>query len=87
MTKIIIETDDEHLKNNANLLRLTLLDAFYEFVSHRGPTAEAYVNKRYPEDEGYDWLNREEKVREVRWRIWIANELHQATLELNGREI
>lgn len=65
-------------------LKLTLLDSFYEFVAHRGPSAEAYVNKRYPEDDNQIYVNerRKEKINQVNRRIIIANALHKASFDV-----
>ena len=59
-------------------IRHIIMDSLYEFVSHRGPTAEDYVNKRYPDNPSYSWLDRKEKIAQVNHRILIASTLHQA---------
>lgn len=55
-------------------------DAFAEF-QHPRRNAEEYVAKRYPQSEGYAWLNRENKVREVAARVELAQRLHNAGLQ------
>ncbi len=64
-------------------IRHILMDALAEFVSHRRtPTAEAYVNKRYPDTPNYAWLNRSAKIGEVIARCEIAECLHNAEIEV-----
>jgi len=54
-----------------------LLDALAEFVNHRGPTPETYVNTRYPDTPDYAWLNRPKKIAQVKARCDVAQALHQ----------
>ncbi len=55
-----------------------LMDALFEFVSHRGGTnAETYVNKRYPDTADYAWLDRKAKIEEVQRRTDIAMALRR----------
>ena len=61
-------------------LTLTLKDSFYEFVSHRGPTAEAYVERRYTNDFAESWKKR--KIQEVNNRIMIADRLWHASFHV-----
>lgn len=63
-------------------VRHILMDALYEFVSHRGPTAEAYVNKRYPIGKDYAWLDRQEKIKQVNRRIHTAVEMHASIITI-----
>lgn len=74
--KIKLEIPDEF---DTHEIKTTMLDAFYEFVSHRGPNSRAYVEKRYPTfSEGM----RTKKAMQVDRRIIIANALHKATFQL-----
>jgi hypothetical protein len=54
-----------------------LMDALAEFVAHRGPTPEEYVNRRYPNTPNYAWLDREKKARSVRWRNHVAEQIRR----------
>lgn len=79
MTRIIVESTDKEIKDNERIIRHILMDALYEFVSHRGPTAEEYVNKRYPGNSVYATPEeRAAKIKEVNNRIILAEKLHKA---------
>lgn len=62
-----------------NLIR----DALGEFVAHRGPTAAQYIQRRYPIEEGYEWLDREEKLMEVVRRCMIAKLLRCGHIKID----
>jgi hypothetical protein len=76
--KIVIEFPDsdriaEELADvTDHQIRYILMDALAEFVSHRGPTPAAYVERRYADNPD---LNTIAKVAEVRNRCRIAEVL------------
>jgi len=49
----------------------TLCDALAEFEGHRRPIS-SYLDRRYPPSEGYEWLNRERKAKQLEERIFLA---------------
>lgn len=72
--------DDETTRK---LMRYLLQDAMYEFISHRGPTAEDYVNKRYPGNEVYpEGEMREDKIKQVDNRRMLAQAIHHGAFEM-----
>lgn len=70
--KVTMELDLAFDTNECEI-RNTIMDALAEFRANRG---DNYVERRYPRTEGYAWLNREEKQREVERRCRIASQLH-----------
>ena len=78
MVEIIIKTDDPEIKSKERIIAYLLMDALYEFQSHRGPSPQAYVEKRYPGDSVYSGEARQKKIEEVGQRIHLANVLHHA---------
>ena len=82
---ITLTVDDDRLVEalpDEQQVSLLLRDALAEFVFHRGPSPSAYVERRYPASEGYDWLDRDKKVQEVRLRRAWADHLHHATVRV-----
>lgn len=77
--KVTIEFEGEASERQ---VRYLIMDALSEFVSHRGPTAETYVNNRYPNTADYSWLNRADKIREVNERIILAQRLHSGNIKV-----
>lgn len=72
--KFIVTFDlPEYVETSEHEVKLILMDALYEFVSHRGPTAEAYVEKRYANM--WDEF-RKDKVKQVNKRINVCGEMH-----------
>ena len=69
--KVVIEFDSGQLDENQVVY--LILDAFSEFQSHRGPTAEIYVEQRY-NPHSYV-IDRVGKVRQVRERVKVAEAL------------
>ena len=84
--KVIIELDDDYdfeIKATEHEIRYILMDALAEFQSHRGPTPEAYVNRRYPDSQVYAGKKqREEKIQQVAHRIRLAERLHRGVFRL-----
>lgn len=65
-----------------------LCDALAEFRCARTPARE-YVDTRYPDVEGYRWLNRDKKVIEVSKRCMLAERLRNAvagSLRVDGED-
>lgn len=81
-TTITLTLTDNLTPEQQHELKGILHDAFAEFAGHRGPTPEAYVAKRYPDNEGYKWLDREKKIEQVRRRIYTALALHKASFDV-----
>jgi hypothetical protein len=80
-TKITLTVDEELTAQECKQLQTLMCDAFGEFASRRFP-AEQYVDERYPvTNEGYSWLNRPEKIKEVQSRIVLAKKLHHAVFD------
>jgi hypothetical protein len=82
-TRIIIEVDGELNEQERNDLPYLISDALFDFRRVRGESkvdAEAYINRRYPDGEGYSWLNREAKVEQVLRRTALAKRLHDGAL-------
>ena len=73
-TKITITLPDTLSVEELGAVRYLLCDAFGEFYSNRYP-AEKYLAQRYPEGEGYKWLNRAEKLEQVQVRTNLAEKL------------
>jgi hypothetical protein len=80
--RIIIKTDEPELKANERTIQYILMDALAEFQSHRGPTPEAYVNKRYPDSQVYSGKEREKKIQQVGHRIRLAEILRNAAAHI-----
>lgn len=82
--KLEIVVDDDLVGPEGALrleqLRYLFAHAFAEFQRPRRD-AEAYVAKRYPESEGYKWLDRGKKTREVETRVKLAEMLRNAGLQ------
>jgi hypothetical protein len=58
-------------------LRIVLMDALAEYVSHRANgSGEVYVNTRYPDDSVYSGASRLAKIESVNLRCKVANALH-----------
>lgn len=53
-------------------IQYTIMDAFAEFQSARHHNGESYVNKRYPDEQVYSGERRQEKIRQVNRRIFLA---------------
>jgi hypothetical protein len=84
MARIVIEVPDSAVAGKCNRdLQYLFADALGEFSTLRGPSAEAYVARRYPDTSDYAWLNREKKIAQVRERVRLAEILHDAALQLN----
>jgi hypothetical protein len=77
MKQIIFTLPDDVSLDTA---RYILMDALAEFQTARGPNAEAYVNKRYPDTPEYAWLDRADKITQVERRRQIA-EILRCTFE------
>jgi len=77
--KIKLLNDDYNMTEHE--IKFLIMDALYEFQMSRTP-AEAYVNKRYPDNEDYAWLNRTKKVKEVERRCKIAEQIRNGHVEL-----
>lgn len=78
-TTITLTLNDNLTPNEQYELKGILHDAFAEFSSHRGPSPEEYVEKRYPNNEHYRWLDRNKKIEQVRRRCETALKLHSAS--------
>jgi len=75
LKKIRVTIDIDSESDESEVMSI-LLDALSEFKGNRGDgNAQSYVAKRYPTTEGYAWLNREEKIREVSRRCETAMQL------------
>lgn len=57
--------------------RMVLQDALAEFIAARGPTVTAYVNRRYPLDQGYTRGFRAEKDKSVTKNLALATKLRE----------
>jgi hypothetical protein len=80
-TKIILTIEEELTEPECNDLQLLLCDALSEFATRRSPAAQ-YVDERYPAtNEGYNWVNRPEKVAQVQRRITLAQKLHKGVFD------
>lgn len=79
-TKITLTIDEGLSDKECSILKNLMCDAFSEFATRRYP-AEDYVASRYPASEGYDWLNRPEKIKEVHLRCVLAKKLHHAVFD------
>lgn len=75
-TTVTFTLDEDLSQEEKDHLRGVMCDALYEFHAHRGPSPEEYVNKRYPDDQRYAWLDREKKVRETSERRILSTKLH-----------
>jgi hypothetical protein len=80
--KLILKTDSPEVKANEHTIKLILMDALGEFQSNRGPTSEAYVNRRYPDDSVYKGDARKRKIEQVEHRKRLAELLHEAELTI-----
>ncbi len=79
-TKIILTVDEELSTQDCDDLRYLFADALGEFASHRYPP-EQYIEERYPStNEGYNWLDRKQKLEQVQRRVVLARKLHNAAL-------
>jgi hypothetical protein len=67
-------------------LRQTIRDAFGEFVSHRGPTPEEYVDRRYDLEVSPEVSPRMRRVKvaQVRRRVELARRLYRAEHRIEG---
>lgn len=82
--RIIIDIHDyalgdmtqEEFKSNERAIMSVMMDAFSEFQNNRGPSASEYVNRRYPDNPSYSWMNREDKIKQINKRLRIASLLH-----------
>jgi hypothetical protein len=63
--------------SSAQAAVMVLRDALCEFEGHRLPT-KAYLDRRYPASEGYEWLNRERKAKQLNERIMLARALSES---------
>jgi hypothetical protein len=77
-------------KNLEQALRLTLNDAFGEFTFLRGPTAKAYVDRRYPNHGCGPYAKepaRAEKILQVFQRVELVEALHRAISTVKVEEL
>lgn len=75
-TKITMTLEDDLTQQECDDLQLLMCDAFSEFATRRWPPDD-YVDSRYPvTNEGYSWVNRPEKVAQVKRRVALAQKLH-----------
>lgn len=81
MNKLTINLP-EGLEFTERQFQVLFADALAEFISHRGPTSEDYVNERYPNTPDYAWLDRSKKIGEVNQRKLVADRLHNAVLSM-----
>jgi hypothetical protein len=58
-----------------------LASALFEFVGHRGPSAEEYVKRRYG-GPGYSDKFKKDKVHSVRQRLALAEGLRKRVIDL-----
>lgn len=65
-------------RNLKEMIRCLLCDSFAEFRNVR-QDIEAYMAARYPEQPGYDWMDREQKAQEIAARLFHAETLRQAS--------
>lgn len=74
--------DDLPIGADLHDVRIVLMDALAEYVSHRanGNGAE-YVAKRYPDETVYAGKSRDEKIESVNRRCKVAKCLHSFILE------
>lgn len=80
-TKLMLTLPKDLTEQEQHTLRLLLLDALGEFAARRFP-ADTYVAERYPESEGYDWLVRPDKIKEVQNRISLAQLAHSSVFDM-----
>lgn len=80
-----VEVDESKLEEMSQpqlekFFHILMCDAFGEFAHGRCEGhEEEYVAKRYPEDnEGYSWLDRKEKVKQVKMRNGVASAVRRA---------
>lgn len=59
--------------------RMVLADALCEFQGHRRPIKD-YLDRRYPLDQGYEWVNREEKAEQIFERCNIARNMAESII-------
>jgi hypothetical protein len=89
-TKLTITIDDERLLLGLKEhdVHTVLMDALYEFVSHRGPNAEAYVTKRYADVAAYaSEERRAAKIEQVRRRCAVAEMLLDSVTSLEVEKV
>lgn len=79
-TKITLTIEEGLSDKECAKLKNLMCDAFGEFATRRYP-AEQYVDDRYPPTADYNWLNRSEKIEEVRMRIDLSKKLHHAVFD------
>jgi hypothetical protein len=78
--KIILTLEVDISEQEQKDLEYLISDALAEFATRRYP-AKDYVDERYPKtNEGYNWVDRTEKVAQVERRIDLARKLHNAAL-------
>lgn len=76
--KIIIDLiDNLPIGTDVHDLRIVLMDALAEYVSHRSNgNGEAYVSQRYPDETVYAGKSRQDKIESVNLRCKVARCLH-----------
>ena len=80
--KIVMTLDRSLTAEDERHLRFLFADALSDFQRSRGPSAEEYVARRYPEGKGYEWMDRAEKIREVQERTDLAYRLYNTALSV-----
>jgi len=86
ISRLILTLDRQLSVEERDTLRYLISDALAEFASHREPAKE-YVDKRYPNVEGYAWLDRDKKVQQVYGRTKLARSLHNAALGVEVQDV